>query len=388
MFADSTDFPLQRDFIDLLERFADMSIEALPTQQQIFELKESIRSTEDKKTAKLSKIDDFEKKIGSSIDDVTSKFGEGGFLGVSEAIKGDAADKVLVFREAEEKLFNEQLKTLNSELKKRQASLLNILGEFLYYDPLDVSEVEILVTREGKAYTSSLGITCSSGIAYTFGLNFSKKELKIEDLTKKTIHIPSAMRPTMLSKEKKPHLVEINDWILSKAEYRSNAETTLEATLVKSLEHESPRIEMVIRPGEIKIQCLNFVDDDGNVTDILKDEQLKKNIDADLEEFTKYLLGHFFGLMDEKTQITSGGIDGKNLLEDDLTEDFVMKVAGEYSKTIGTVRERGLVPNELNMKAEDLEGKRTEIYLKIDEFKSKMSAIPQGPGICTELGLD
>jgi hypothetical protein len=183
-------------------------------------------------------------------------------------------------------------------------------------------------------------------------------------------------------------MVEVNDWILSKAEYRSNAETTLEATLVKSLGDESPRIEMVIRPGETKIQCLNFIDDDGNVTDILKDEQLKKNIDADFEEFTKYLLGHFFGLMDEKKQIVSAGIDGKDLLEDDLTEALVMKVAGEYSKTIGTIRERGLVTNELNLKAEDLEGKRTEIYLKIDEFKSKMGAIQQGPEICTELGLD
>jgi hypothetical protein len=388
MFADSTDFPLQRDFIDLVERLADMAIEALPTQQQIFELKESIKSTEGKKTAKLSKIDDFEYKIGSSIDNVTEKFGEGGFKGVSEAIKGDAADEVLVFRKAEEKLFNEQLKTLNSELKKRQTSLLHILGEFLYYDPLDVSEVEILVSREGKTYASSLGISCSSGIEYKFGLNFSKKELRVEDLTKKRIHIPSSMRPTMLSKEKKPHMVEINDWILSKAEYRSNAETTLEATLVKSMGNESPRIEMVIRPGETKIQCLNFVDDDGNVTDILKDEQLKKNIDADFEEFTKYLLGHFFGLMDEKKQIVSAGIDGKDLLEEDLIEDLVMKAAGEYSKTIGTIRERGLVTNELNLKAEDLEGKRTEIYLKIDEFKSKMAAIQQGPEICTELGLD
>jgi len=92
--------------------------------------------------------------------------------------------------------------------------------------------------------------------------------------------------------------------------------------------------------------------------------------------------------LDQKKQIVSAGIDGKDLLEGDLTEAFVMTVAGEYSKTIGNIRERGLVSNELNLKAEDLEGKRTEIYLKIDEFKSKMAAIQQGPAICTELGLD
>jgi hypothetical protein len=365
-----------------------MSIEASPTQKQILELKSSIKSTEKKKSAKLSKIDDFEAKICASIVDVTSGFGEGGFSGVSEAIQGDVKDEVGLFREAEEKLFNEQLKTLNSELRKRQTSLLHILGEFLYYDPLDVSEVEIAVSHEGKSYVSSLKILCSSGINYAFNLDFGRKELKVEDLTKKTVHVPSSMKPTMLSKEKKPHLVEINDWILSKAEYTSNAETNLDATLVKSTGNDSPRIEMTIRPGETRIQCLIFVDEDGNSTDILKDDRLRKKVNGNFEEFTKFLLGHFFGLLDHKKQIVSAGMDGKNLVEEDLTEAFVMKVAGEYSETIKSIRKRGLVANELNLKAEDLEGKRTEIYLKIDEFKTKMTAISQGPGICTELGLD
>jgi hypothetical protein len=388
MYADSTEFPLQRDFIDILERYADMYIEAMPTQQQIIELKEGIRATENEKSGKLSRIEDFEARTNKSIDDVASGFGEGGFSGVSDAIKGDVGEEVRLFREAEEKLFNEKLKTLNSELSKRQKSLLHILGEFLFYDPLEISEVQVDVDREGKSYVSTLRVICSSGVDYSFRIDFSKKEMKVEDFIKKTVHVPSAMKPTMLSKEKKPHLVEINDWILSKAQYRSNAETTLNATLQKNHGNEKPRIEMVIRPGESKIQCLNFVDDDGNVTDIMKDEQLRKSIDGNFEEFTKYLLGHFFGLLDEKKQILSASMDGKSLAEEDLTSDFAMRVAAEYSKTVGSIRDKGLVENELNLKAEDLEGKRTEIYLKIDEFKAKMASIPQGTSVCSELGLD
>ena len=389
MFADSTEFPLQRDFIDLMERFADMSIEAIPTQKQILELKKGIGDIEAQKTSKLSQIDDFQEKICASIDEVRSKFGEGGFLGVAEAIKGDVEDEIKLFREAEEKLFDERIKTLKSELKKRQASLLHVLGEFLYYDPLDVSEVGISAAWEGKSYTSQLNILCSTGIEYAFNLDFSKKEMRVEDLTKKTVQVPAVMKPTMLSKEKRPRFIDINDWTLSKAEYVSNAETTLEATFVKHRgDEKSPRLEMVTRPGETKIQCLNYVDDDGNRTDILKDEQLKKHIDGNFEEFTKYLLGYFFGLLDKKKQIVSAEIDGKDLVDEDQTEAFIMKVAGEYSSTVHTLRERGLVSDELNLKSEDLEGKRTEIYLKIDEYKEKMTAIPQGPEVCTKLGLD
>jgi hypothetical protein len=130
------------------------------------------------------------------------------------------------------------------------------------------------------------------------------------------------------------------------------------------------------------------VDDENNRTDILKEDQLRRHIDDNLEEFSKYLLGYFFGLLSKKKRTTSTEIGGKSVTDEDLTEEFVTRAAEEYGTVVIPIRERGLVKNELNLKTEDLEGKRTEIYLKIDEYKTKMGAIPQGAQICSSLGLD
>jgi hypothetical protein len=389
MYADSTEFPLQRDFIDLLERYADMAIEAMPNQQQILELKKRISTDETQKKAKLSQIDIYRKELLSSIDTVTSKLGREDFAKVSDGMKAAANQQVDEFRKSEEKRYQEQIKALKAELSKRQSTLLQVLGEFLYHDPLEVSEIQILATLKGKSYTSQVKVTCSIGASYSFTLDFAARQLKVEDLTEKTIQVPAVMKPVMLSKEKKPHFIEINDWALSQAEYTSNTETLLQATFQKDPGNsESPRLEMELEPGENRINRLNYVDDENNRTDILKEDQLRKHIDDNLEEFSKYLLGYFFGLLSKKKRTTSTEIGGKSVTDEDLTEEFVTRAAEEYGTVVIPIRERGLVKNELNLKTEDLEGKRTEIYLKIDEYKTKMGAIPQGAQICSSLGLD
>jgi hypothetical protein len=389
MYADSTDFPLQRDFIDLLERYADMSIEAMPNQQQILELKERVSTAKTQKKVKLSQIDVYQKELLSSIDTVTSKVGKEDFAGVSDGMRSAANQQVDEFRKSEEKRYEDEIKALKAELSKRQSTLLHVLGEFLYHDPLDVSEVEILASLKEKSYASQLKVTCSIGASYSFVLDSPAKQLKVGDLTEKTVPVPAVMKPAMLSKEKKPRFIEINDWVLSDAEYRSDGETLLQATFQKGPGNgNSPRLEMELEPGEDRIRCLNYVDDEGNRTDILKEDQLRKHIDDNLKEFSKYLLGYFFGLLSKKKRITGIEIDGKNVTDEDLAEEFVIRAAKEYGTVVIPIREKGLVKNELNLKAEDLEGKRTEIYLKIDEYKTRMGAVPQGARICSSLGLD
>jgi hypothetical protein len=389
MYADSVEFPIQRDFIDLLERYADMAIEGVPCQQQIIDLKKRLVTLEAEETSKLSRIDRYAGNVTSSVAEVTAGFKDDDLERVSEGIKAAIKTQVGDFRDSKRKQFEDQLKVLRADLKKRQASLLSVLGEFLYYDPMEVGVMEVTAELKDKSYEAQLTVRSESGIAYSFNLDFGEKELKVEDLIKKTVKTPAVMKATMLSKEKKPRFVEINDWVLAEGEYSSNGETSLRAVLQRDPDDaESPKLDMELRPGETKIQCLNYVDEEGQRTDILKDEQLSKHVDRTMDELSKYLLAHFFAATSRKKEILSASIGDRSIVEDDLVDEFVEKLAAEYGPIVRAIRERGLVDNELNLKAEDLEGKRTEIYLKIDEYKEKMSAIPQGAEICTILGLD
>ncbi len=388
MYADSVEFPIQRDFIDLLERYADMAIEAVPCQQQIVDLKKRLVTLEAKEAQRLSQIDQYTGEITTSVEEVTARFKDKELERVSQGIKAAVQAQAGEFRESERKQFEEQLKVLREDLKKRQGSLLVVLGEFLYHDPIEVETIEIVANLKGKSYSAELTVRSSSSITYSFALDFGEKELRVEDLTKKTVQIPAVMKSTMLSKEKKPRFVEINDWVLTEAEYTSNSETSLHAVLRRDPdESRSPRLDMELRPGETKIQSLNFVDEEGQRTDILKDEQLSKHIDGNMVELSKYMLAHFFAMTGRKKEILSASIEDRSIVEGDLIDEFIKRVAAEYGPTVKAIREKGLTKNELNLKAEDLEGKRIEIYLKIDEYKDKMSAIPQGPQICMVLGL-
>jgi hypothetical protein len=343
---------------------------------------------EAKEADRLSQINRYMDEIQSAVEKVTAKFKDDDLQRVSGGIKAAVQTQVGEFLESERKQLEEQVKILRANLGERQSSLLNVVGEFLYHDPVDVDTIEIVATLKGKSYTSNLTVKSSSGIAYSYRLDFGEKQLKVEDLTKRTIRIPAVMRSTMLSKEKRPHFVEINDWVLVKGEYVSNAETSLRAVLQRDPDDShSPKLDMELRPGEAKIQCLTFVDDEGHRTDILKDDQLSKHIDRNMDELSKYMLAHFFAMTGRKKDILSASIEGRDIVESDLIDDLVERVASEYAPTVKSIRERGLVEKELNLKAEDLEGKRTEIYLKIEEYKDKVSAMPQGAQICAILGL-
>ncbi len=387
LYADSSEFPLQRDFVDLLQRFSDVAVEALPTQEQVADLKRRIRDMDSKRESQLQEINRLGEAMAQSIGAVATDFGVDRYAAVAEGIRSAAEEKVAGFHESERQRFETVLEGLRKELAKRQQSLLQIVGEFLHYDPLSIAQVEISASLKDKLYDSQVSVTCNNGTSYVYDLDFSEKEKRVSDFTEKPVEVPAVMKQKVLSKEKRPRFISINDWIMTEALYRSNAETILRVTLAKG-PGDKTRLEMELRPGETKLQCLVYVDDDGCKTDILKDDQLKRHLGKNLEEFAKYLLGHFYGLINKKKSINKVELDGADLVREDLTEKFIERTAKEYAPTIASIRQKGLVRGELNLKAEDTEGKRTERYLKIDEYRTKMSSVPQGSRICSMMGLD
>ena len=389
MYADSSEFPPQRDFIDLLQRFSNAAVQTIPNQQQITDLKKRIRAMESQKESQLGEIDRFGNEIARSVDAVATSFGSGQYGPVADGIKASAREKVQGFRDSEKKKFETSLESLGRDLSKAQSSLLQIMGDFLYHDPLSIAQVEISASLRDKVYDSHLHVTCHNGTSYLFDLEFSEKEKRVSDFTEKPVQVPATMKHGVLSKEKKPRFLAINDWTLVEAVYRSNAETVLRATITKDpSDKTSPRLEMELKPGEARLQNLALVDEEGIKTDILKDDQLRRHLNGNLQELAKYLLGYFFGLMNKKKAIRKVGIDGSDLIQEDRTEAFIERAAKEYGDTVSTIRKKGLVKGELNLKAENIEGKRTELYLKIDEYKMKMSSIAEGARICSILGLD
>lgn len=388
LYADSTEFQLQRDFIDILERFSDAALEAIPTQEEIIDLKRNISKTESNMKSSLSEIESFGKEVESAIGDVTSRFGEERFGELSESVKEDARGHVTQFRESEEKRFKEEVKNMRKALEKKQAGLLQVLGEFLYYDPLEIATLKITVGLEEDKYLSVAKVFCESGIYYEFGLSFFDRKMEVKDLIEKPIEVPAAMKKPIMAKEKKPRFVSINDWTLTSAEYESNGETLLKVTLTRDEgDEDSPRAVLTVKPGEERLESLVYRDEDGTTKDVLKDAALKQHIDEDIEEYCKFLLGHFYSLLNKKEKIEGVKIEGDDVVPGDLAEEFIMRCAREYGPIVKTIKERGLVEGELNLKAEDLEGKRTELYLKIDEYRSKMSTIPQGKEICSIMNL-
>ncbi len=388
MYADSTEFGLQRDFIDILERFSDAAIEAIPDQREILELKEKIANKESEKESTLTRIDKYGQEIDSSIEDVTRRFGAEEFGPVLERMKAAASEYVNDFRQARLEAFEKEMSSLKDSLSKKQASLLQVLQDFLYHDPLKMERLVVEASLDGERYDSRAETSCQNGVFYVFKLDFFDRKMEVKDLIEKKVEIPAAMKKTIMGKEKKPRFISLDDWCIEDLRYESNGETVLRATLTgEPGKEDSPKLQLTLTPGEERVESVVYTDEDGDSLDILKDPELRKHVDENLEEYAKFLLGHCFTLTNRKKDMVDVQMDDQGLVENDLAEKFMVRCAKEYAPTVAKIREKGLVDKELNLKVEDVEGRRTELYMDIEEYRSKMKAIPRGSEMCSIMGL-
>lgn len=80
LYGDSTEFPLQRDFLGLLDNYIDTSVKAITLEYNVFDLKETIKDRRRLKNSVLDEMDNFLLTVETSISGAVARSKEQGTI--------------------------------------------------------------------------------------------------------------------------------------------------------------------------------------------------------------------------------------------------------------------------------------------------------------------
>ena len=73
LYGDSTELPLQRDFLGLLDNYIDISVKSITIENAVFDLKETIKDRRGLKNSVLDEMDNFVLTVETAISGAVSR---------------------------------------------------------------------------------------------------------------------------------------------------------------------------------------------------------------------------------------------------------------------------------------------------------------------------
>ncbi len=358
-FQDSTDLPVQKDFIKDLQHFIKISIEAIP-------LENAARLLNDKKKNKTIAVDnkkkaleEFENRFNNMIGNISSDIGSLGLEDVKDemiiAMKSISSKK---YAEMDKELA-EHIKAADYEIEQLNSKIISILDSFFEESIYDSKHSYSFMQQE--EYISGKQISSCKNMDYWFELDFKTNKLKVKDLYPK-FSLPMWVSGGILHREDKVKRMDISNYIIASMEYSGK---NLEAVIMD----DGPDRSFRIFADENTFMIFH------NEHDITVDEELSKAILDDEVLILLKKMKQYFSVAIQSRKLTYVFIDGKNAIEENLVFNCLKLIASKYGELINECIEKGYNSNEITIKIEQPDGTRTEKYIVKEEMLKQLSAI-------------
>jgi hypothetical protein len=220
LYGDSTEFPLQRDFLGLLDNYIDISVKSITIENAVFDLKETIKDRRGLKNSVLDEMDNFVLTVETAISGAVSRSKEQERI-VKYAYK--SKDFLKKFIEDGKTKFSEEIfqEIIEFEKKVEENDEENrkILESFFILDPLPVINKKYTIKSTEDGYSANIQIDYDGNISSLFDIassevSFWKRHIKARDFIK-GLDIPGRMKKPFLKKELVPDIITVDDYILS-----------------------------------------------------------------------------------------------------------------------------------------------------------------------------
>lgn len=377
LYGDSTEAPLKRDFLGLLDNFLDTCVEAVKLENTDFALKDDIRDRRKLKNSVIEEMDGFKSTIENAISGAVSKSKE------KERIQ-DYADKSKHFlekfviegkREFTDDIHRE-IEQLNEKIKETNEANRKTLEPFLLKDPVPIKNKTFTLKAAKEGYSAKVvleyegDISCVFGIA-TSGLEFWKKHVKGVDFIR-GVTIPVRMIKPLLKKEIEPDYISIDYYFLTDVMLSGNR---LEAVFRKTLNINSERFRLKINLDGVDVDVYHA-----------EDNSVEKNLmvvpglagalkTTQLLEFGELLEKMSEGMYQKRQTLEHTYLMGIDVFEENIVFELMERIAEVMAPTVSEIKQHTPADEELSLKVEDDTGKRGEIYLKKAKIREKLAAI-------------
>ncbi|WP_094226772.1 hypothetical protein [Methanolobus psychrotolerans] len=373
-FQDSTELPLQRDFIQDLNNFIEMAKKVLPLENSAIELSEEESEEISSLESRIAGIESFSKDIQQYVD---------------ERSKGAENKEILECRNAVidvcVETTNRGLKELNQKLEqiKRQSEsgiykieqdLLNNLKPLFESGVYGANKTYSVSMADGAL--RGLLKASFSGMEYSCDLTYAHDILTIREAYGELL-LPTWTKSGIIYKENKVKMMDVSEYIITSINYDGN-------------KHVDVNFEN--KKGEHKFRIVSDNDTyqiyHGDL-EITSDETLLKSVKVDditglVNDLRKYV--EMFIKTHKLTQIL---LDGKDAVRNNEVFDCLKLIAEQYGDIVKESLERGYVKNEITIKIEASDGTRTEKYITKEESFDQLAELgSEGLELASILGVD
>ncbi|SNQ59555.1 hypothetical protein [Candidatus Methanoperedens nitratireducens] len=378
LYGDSTEFPLQRDFLGLLDNYIDTSVKSITLENTVFDLKETIRDRRRLKNSVLDEMDNFLLTVETAISGAVSGSKEQETI-VKYADK--SREFIKKFIEDGMKKFSDEifLEIAGFEKKADDADEENrkTLESFFIKDPVPVVNKRYTIKAGKEGYSAKVQVDYEGGISIVFDIAsseipFWRRHVKARDFVR-DVEIPARMKRPFLKKEPVPEIVSMDDLLLSDLVLSGKE---LEVVFRKGLDMAAERFRLKMNfMGEFAVDVYH-AGENGVEKNIQAVPELKSALNIfRLRELGEKIVEQTHTLYPKKQRLESIYLGDREVFEDNLVFELMQKVAEIFVPTVAEIKKHSPSEEELSLKAEDESGIRSEIYLKKSNVRDKLNAI-------------
>jgi hypothetical protein len=378
LFGDSAEFPLQTDFLGLLENFIDTSVKTIALENTIFDLKDTITDRKRLKNAVLDEMDNFLLTGNNAISGAVSKSKEQETI-IKYAEK--SKDFLKKFIEDGKTKFSEEIfqeiAQFEEKIDRADEEIRKTVKSFFVTDPIPIINKKHMIKATEDGYSAKVQVDCEGDITCVYDiasseLPFWDGHVKAYDFLR-GVEIPVRMKKPFLKTELVPDIIRLDDYLLSDLVFSGNE---LEVVFRRKLDTTSERFRLKMNFGE-EFSCeVYHADENGVEKNIQAVAELKSALNIHmLHDLGDKIVAQTNNLYPKKQRLEALYLNGKDVFKENLVYELMEKVAEIFAPTVTEIKKHSPSEEELSLKAEDETGRRSEIYLKRSNVREKLKAI-------------
>lgn len=361
-FQDSTELPVQRDFIQDMQEFIKISKEVIPLEKSIVGIKRVNIEETGVSQKRLEEIDRFQKEVTDCIEEYARKLESKEVLEIKFKTIETCSNISLLKKNEKLEDIDKQNRLALIEVRQLEDRILTILSPFFETSIYSAEHTYYVSTEDRKL--KAWQVSSVDAMRYEFEMNFTQDTLKVEDVQK--LVLPIRSKSGFLSREEKVKKLDVSGFYITNIEYgRNSTKTVIED---KDAEHRFT----------ISSDGRTFLIMHGD-HEITGDEKLAPAIDKDSLSIFMVKIKEFVTESAVSKKLRLILMDGKSAVEENLIFDCLKLVASIYGRLARECIERGYTKGEITIKIEEPGSIRTEKYISKSEASSELSSIgPEG----------
>jgi hypothetical protein len=374
VYQDSTELPVQLDFIEDLKTFLDITSRVIPLENSIIEIKCRRKEAFQELKNRIEGMNYFEERLEILVRRLVNEIDIEDVVPCANVALQTCSEDLRKKREALETEWAKIDNRTPNEYKIFEGKILEVLSSFLISGVYGAE-------KRFKLSSGANGISGEiegwvSGLQYHYDLGFKEETLTVEKLVG-NLSLPGWTRTGILRKEEKIKLQDISEFLVSFLEYDTQKNVRI------ILENKKANRKFRIEGGEHRY----FVYEDDK--EITADKALEAFIDIEsLSKIPEKIQAYFMENVHTYT-LSKVLLDEEDAVSTNQIFDCLKVIAEQYGVIVQECLVKGHNKEEITIKMEEADGTRTEKYISRAEIYVQLAEIgSEGIEIAGILGVD